>query len=207
MELNEIRKELSGLDRFPQYRALAKRIAREDYRLFLDGCDMYNFKEKILYGYTLGYAKDDISSLLYYFEGFIPYVDDWAVCDTFCQSFKITRKYQSEVYELLMKYKDSKKEFESRVVSVTLLSHYLVDDYIDRVIDALDKLDDSEYYSMMGTAWALATVMAKYPEKCREYMEGEVKISDQTFNKALQKMRESFRVSDEIKQWTRTVKK
>ena len=207
MTINEIKTELDKLDRFPQYRALAKKIAKEDYKYFLDNCPMDSFKFKILYGYTLGYAKDDIDTLLGYFESFIQYVDDWAVCDTFCQSFKIARKEQEKVFELLMKYKDTSDEFESRVVSVMLLSHYLNDKYIDEVIQVLDKLYDGEYYAMMGTAWALATVMAKYPDKCLEYLKSDVNISDKTYNKALQKCRESFRVSDEIKLWTKTVKK
>lgn len=207
MNISEINSELSKLKTFPEYRILSKRIAKDDYRVFLDNNPKDSFEMKILYGYVLGYARDDIDVLLRYFEDFIPYVGDWAVCDTFCQSFKTARKHRAKMFELLMKYRDSRKEFESRVVSVTLLSHFLVDDYIDEVIEVLDNLYDGEYYAMMGTAWAIATIMAKYPDKCVKYLKSNVGISDRTYNKALQKCRESFRVSKEIKDWTKTVKK
>lgn len=111
--------------------------------------------------------------MLNYFGLFVPYVQHWAVCDSLCQSFLIARKYPDVVLSFLSKYITSQKEFESRIVSVILLSHYLTDDYIDDVFVILNKLDSSKYYSRMGVAWALATIMAKYPEKCLQYLKSE----------------------------------
>ena len=107
-----------------------------------------------------------------------------------------------------MKYKNSKKEFESRIVAVCLLSHYLNDEYIDRVIEVLNSLNTDDYYSQMGTAWAVATVMGKYPEKCLEYLKSKkCRLDKITYNKSLQKIRESFRVSEEIKALINTMRK
>ena len=89
-----------------------------------------------------------------------------------------------------------------------MLSHYLNDEYIDRVIDTLNKLNTDDYYSQMGVAWAFATVMGKYPEKCMKYLKSEnCRLDKTTYNKTLQKIRESFRVSDKIKQMTKTMAK
>ena len=94
-----------------------------------------------------------------------------------------------------MEFKDSKKEYEVRVVAIMLMSQFLNDEYIDRVINVLNSLYTDSYYSRMGVAWAVATVMAKYPAKCIDYMNSPNNHLDEwTYNKSIQKMKESFRV-------------
>jgi 3-methyladenine DNA glycosylase AlkD len=93
-------------------------------------------------------------------------------------------------------------------VSVLLLSHYLNDEYIDKVIQILDELNTDDYYSQMGVAWAIATIMGKYPDKCLNYLQSsECHLDKTTYNKSLQKIRESFKVSKEIKLLTTSLKK
>lgn len=206
MDINQIRKEIKNIRQttfgisIPELKKFAKRIAGENYKDFLDNNKCETFELRLLHAFVLGFAKDDINTLLGYFEKFVPFVDDWAVNDSLCQSFKIARKFPGTVWKYLMGYKKSKKEFESRIVSVMLLSHYLNDEYIDRVIKVLDGLSTNGYYSQMGVAWALATAVAYYPEKCIEYMESEnCHLDDITYRKTLQKIRESYRVPDKIK--------
>ena len=179
MNISQIRKEIKCIKRtsfgisIPELKKFAKRIASENYRDFLDKNEYETFELRLLHAFVLGFAKDDIHILLEYFDKFVPYVDDWAVNDSLCQSFKIARKYPDIVWKYLMGYKDSKNEFESRIVSVVLLSHYLNDEYIDKVIKVLDSLNTDDYYSQMGVAWAFATVMAFYPDKCIDYMKSD----------------------------------
>jgi len=212
MKLSTIKKELKNIKRttfgisIPELRKFAKKVAKDDYKEFLDNDDYSCFELKLLHAFVLGYANDDINVLINYFEKFIPQVNDWAVCDSLCQSFKIVRKNREIFWKFLMRYKNSEKEFESRIVSVCLLSHYLEDEYIDRVIDILDNLSTNEYYSQMGVAWAVATVMGKYPQKCLEYLKN-CNLDKTTYNKSLQKIRESFRVSDNVKNLTKSFKK
>ncbi len=206
MNLNKIKKDLSNIKRtsfgisIPELRKYAKTIAK-NYKEFLDIDDCSTFELRLLHAFVLGYAKDDIKTLLKYFKKFMPHVNDWCVNDSLCQNFRISRKYPEEVWNFLMKYKTSKKEFESRIVSVILLSHYLNDEYIDKVIDTLDCLSTDAYYSQMGVAWAVATVMGKYPDKCLKYLNSKTcHLNEITRKKTYQKIRESFRVPDKIKQ-------
>ena len=206
LDISQIKKEIKKLKKttfgtsLPELRKFAKKIAKEEYKEFLDKNKNETFELRLLHGYVLGYAKDDIDILLRYFDLFVPYVSDWAVCDTFCQSFKITKKYRDKVWNYLMRYKNSEKEFESRIVSVMLLSHYLTDEYIDKVIKILDGLNTNDYYSQMGVAWAIATAVAYYPEKCMDYLKSDKCHLDKiTLKKSLQKIKESYRVSDKIK--------
>jgi 3-methyladenine DNA glycosylase AlkD len=197
-KLNPTGKPSMGV-RIPALRKLAQKIAKEDYRFFLENNPMDTFEMETLQAFVIGYAKDDIKIILSYLRAFIPMVHDWAVNDSLCQTFKIARKYPGETYELLMEFKDSHEEFEVRVVAIMLMSQFLNDEYIDRVIKVLDSLHTDAYYSRMGVAWAVATIMAKYPDKCYQYMtSGDNHLDEWTYHKALQKMRESYRVDNAL---------
>lgn len=205
-EIKTIKTTKFGIS-MPELKKLAQKIAAEDYRYFIQNNGFETFELRLLHAYVLGYARDDIKTLLKYFEEFIPYVNHWAINDTLCLSFKIAREYPEQVWKFLMKYKNSHKEFESRIVSVMLLYHYLKDDYIDKVISVLNNLDTSEYYSSMGAAWAVAEIMGKYPERCLEFLQSSTcHLDKKTYNKSLQKIRESYKVSDEIKTLTKSMK-
>lgn len=214
MDIIQIKKEIKNIKRtkfgisIPELKKLARKIAKDNGKEFLDQNRNKTYELKLLHAFVLGYLKDDIRILIEYFKNFMPKVDDWAVCDSLCQSFKVARNYPDIVWDFLMKYKNSKKEFESRIVAVMLLSHYLNDDYIDNVIDILNNLNTDDYYSKMGVAWAIATVMGKYPNKCLNYLKsGKCKLDNSTYNKSLQKIRESYRVSADIKEIIKTYRK
>ena len=115
MDILEIKKSLYEIKRtafglsIPDIRKLAKRIAKDSYKELFTNDKNDDYWIKILHAFTIGYVKDDINILLQYFEDFIPFVDDWAVNDSLCQNFRHARRYQSEVWSMLMKYKNSKK--------------------------------------------------------------------------------------------------
>lgn len=214
MHIDDIRHEIKNIKTttfgisIPELKKFALQIAKEDYKELLDNNRFETFEMKLLHAFVLGYAKDDIKTLLKYFEHFMPYVDDWAVNDSLCQSFKIARKYSKIVWDFLQRYQKTNKEFESRIVSVMLLSHYLTDEYILDAIKVLDELYAEKYYAQMGIAWAIATIMAKYPTLCLQYLQSkECHLNKETYNKSLQKIRESFRVSDELKAQVKTLRR
>ncbi len=206
-EIKQIKVTKFGIS-IPELKKFAKKIAKDNYKYFLDNNDFEIYELRLLHAFVLGYAKDDIGVLLKYFDDFVVYVEDWAVNDSLCQSFKIARKYQDNVWNYLMKYQNTTKEFESRIVSVMLLSHYLNDEYIERVFKVLDRLNADDYYSQMGIAWAVATIMGKYPKMCLKYLSSEnCSLNKSTYNKSLQKIRESLKVSEDIKEIVKNMKK
>lgn len=184
--------------RLPELRKIAKEIAKEDYRTFLEECPDSYFEYEILQAYVLGCAKDDIETLLSYANRFLPKIHDWAVSDSFCQSFSMARKHRERVWNWLMPYAEKEDEFLQRVTAVLLMSHFLTEDYINRVFAVLDTLQYDGYYTRMGVAWCVATAYAKFPEQTAEYLR-ENRLQDWTYNKAIQKMCESYRVSGEDK--------
>ena len=214
MNLANIKQELNSIERtsfgisVPKLRKFAKKVAKADYKKFIEINDCSTFELRLLQAFVIGYAKDDIDVLLKYFKAFMPFVDDWAINDSLCQNFTIARKYPDKVWDFLMQYKTTTKEFESRVVAVILLSHYLTNEYVDKVIEILDTLSTDKYYSQMGVAWAFATIMGKYSDKCMKYLKSEnCHLNKITYNKTLQKIRESCKVSDEIKKLIKDMRK
>ncbi len=192
--------------RLPDLRRLAKQIAKKDYRAFLEQCPDDFFEWQVLQAFVLGYAKDDIETVLGYADQFIPKIGDWCVNDSFCQSFQIARQNRAHVWEWLMRYADMQEEYPQRVVAVMLLSHFLVDTFIEDVLGVMDRLKCGAYYTKMGVAWCVATAYVKFPAETYAYLK-ENRLDDWTFNKSVQKMTESLRVSKEDKEMLRGMKR
>lgn len=192
--------------KIPILRKMAKEIAKGDYKYFVKYYPCDYFEQETLKAFVIGYAKDDLEEILGIAEEFIPTIHDWSVNDSFCQNFTIARKYRKEVFEWLTQYINSENEFEQRVVAVLLMSHFLVDDYYAQVLDIMEKLDNPAYYTKMGVAWCVATAYAKYPKQTMEFLK-KGNLDDWTYNKSIQKMIESYRVSDDDKAVLRTMKR
>lgn len=206
--------------RIPKLRTLAKRLAKEDWKGFMELARDDTYEELMLQGFVLGYAKAELSELLPYIERFISKIDNWAINDCFCATLKIAAKKQEEVWEFLMGYLDSKREFELRVVAVMLMDYYLNDAYIDRVLTIYEDLgsgnrilDDPKepqawqkgYYLEMGVAWGIATAYVKYPDRTMGLLNAG-RLSPFTYRKSIQKMLESYRVSEEDKRVLRSMR-
>lgn len=192
--------------RIPDLRKLAKRIAKENYREFLERCPDDYFEQQSLQAFALGYARDDIETLLSYAGRFVPKIQDWSVCDSFCQTFSIARKHRERVWEWLLPYAKQDDEFKQRVVAVLLMSHFLTDEYIRLVLDMMNRLKADKYYTKMGVAWCVATAYAKYPKETGAFLLDN-DLDAWTYNKSIQKMMESFRVSEEDKKMLRAMKR
>lgn len=191
--------------KIPVLRKIAKQIAIEkNYEYFNQPHE--SFEEIIIHAFAIGYLKEDIDKCLNLFEKFIPQIDNWAVNDGLCQNFKIAKKNQAKTYQFLLKYTNSTNEWEIRVVAVMLLSHFINDNYVDKAIKILDNLKQVSYMAKMGIAWAVCEVMCRYPNKCFEYLKVS-KLDKWTYNKAISKMIESFRVSKENKEKLRQMKR
>ena len=87
-----------------------------------------------------------------------------------------------------------------------MLCHFINDDYIDKVLKFIDNTKNDGYYYKMGCAWCLQVIMVKYPKLCYEYLLNS-HLDDWTFNKAISKMIESYRIDDDMKNKIRILKR
>lgn len=193
--------------RIPILRKKAKELAKENWRSFVDGSGDEFFEETMIAGMVIGYAKADIQEKIDAMRAFIPRIHNWSINDCVCSTIKLKPAEREIFWRFLMEYKDSRKEFEVRVVAVMLMNQYLLPEYIEKTVNTLDYLYDGDYYGSMAIAWALATAYAKFPEETMRLLQGPNHLSDETYNRAIQKMLESYRVPVEDKAILRGMKR
>lgn len=190
-------KPLIGV-RIPYLRVFAKEIVQNDYKSFLNNVGHDFFEEYMLEGFVISYMKIDFSSKLEFVKKFVDKIDNWSVNDSFCNSLKEFKDNRSAGYEFLEQYFNSQKEYENRFANIMLMSYYLIPEYVDRVLKVFSEFSHEAYYAKMGVAWAVATAFAKFPDKTMEFMRNW-KTDSLTYNMAIRKMCESYRVSKEDK--------
>jgi 3-methyladenine DNA glycosylase AlkD len=192
--------------RLPKLRKLAKELANSDWHSYLATAQDDYYEEILLQGLVIGYSKGDIEEILGYVAAFIPKISNWAVCDSCCNSLKITNKYKMRIWEFLQPYLESSEEFQLRFAIVMLLTFYIEEEYIDRVLTNLNNTTHDGYYVKMAVAWAISICFIKFPKKTMFYLQNNT-LNDFTYNKALQKIIESFRVDHETKTIIRNMKR
>lgn len=205
--------------RMPKLRKLAKEICREDWRAWLalneealqDETLPAYYEEIMLRGLVIGQgAAASLEEFLSYVEGFVPYIDNWAVCDCFCSSLKRTKKQKQEIWEFLQNYLESNQEYLARFGVVMLLNYYIDEEYLEQVFAILDGIEQEGYYAKMAVAWALSVCYVKFPKETKAYLQENKSLDDVTYNKAIQKICESYRVNktdkEQLKQWKRRKK-
>ena len=165
------------------------------------------FEVDLLRGVVVSTAKLPFAEKSEHLLDFAQTIENWAVCD--CSTVKVPKAESQLYFDFFASLLTSKQPFVCRYGVVNIMSNYLDDEHIDQVFSVIETITQwGHYYVDMGVAWLIATAMAKCRDKTVEYMqdEGRQVLNKFTYNKALQKMRESFRVSPEDKQWTYTMK-
>lgn len=184
--------------RLPLLRKMAKELVKSDWRAVLDEEPDFYFEETMLRGMMIGYAAMDAEERLKYVAQFVPKIDNWSVCDSFCGSLKFVRQEKERVWAFLMPYFHSQDPFAVRFGLVMLLQYYLEEAYIDRVLPVLADFHHEGYYAKMGAAWAISAAYARFPERLIHLLR-TAPLDDFTHQKAIQKIRESFAVSERDK--------
>lgn len=195
---------LPGVDnligvRLPYLRKIAKQIVKKDWLSYIEDDNEIYFEEVMLKGMVIGYLGGyDIEEILKYIADFIPKINNWSVCDSFCVGLKITNKNQERVWEFLKPYLCSDKEFEVRFAVVMMINFYIDDDYVKLVLKELDNIRHDGYYVKMAVAWAISISYIKFEELTLDYLKNN-NLDDYTYNKSLQKICESLKVDKATK--------
>ena len=191
--------------RIPILRSLAKEIAKQDAYKYLENADIKFYEEKMLYGFVIGYKNMKLEERINYLDKFVPMIDNWAVCDCTVSTFKFVEKNLEEILNYLQKYINSNKEYELRFAIVMLMDYYIKEKYIDEVLKIYNNIQHEGYYVKMAVAWAISECYIKFPEKTMKFLNNN-NLDKFTYNKALQKMIESYRIDDKTKEKLRSMK-
>ncbi len=192
--------------RLPTLRKLARQIYQEnDWRAFLAQDPIY-FEETMLQGMVIGLAVHTYEEFQSLVPPFVPKISNWSVCDSFCSSLHAAAAFQQPLFPVLLSYTQSKSEFEVRFGVVMLMDYFIEETYLEQIFGALEAVCHEGYYVKMAVAWALSVCFAKFPAWTMTALRERHWDSD-TYQKALQKIIESRRVSAEDKAVIREMKK
>ncbi len=190
--------------RTPQLRAYAKRLAKMQVaEIFLDDLPHQYFEENQLHGFLIA-EKKDYKEVIRRLELFLPYVDNWATCDQL--NPKVFKKNREDLIGKIKEWISAKDTYTVRFGIVTMMQHFLDEDFQSDYLAWIAGIQREEYYINMAVAWYFATALAKQFDATLPYLQ-ENKLGVWVHNKAIQKARESFRVSEENKSYLKTLKR
>ncbi|RDY20388.1 DNA alkylation repair protein [Criibacterium bergeronii] len=185
--------------RLPILRKLAKKI---ETQAFLNELPKKYFEEDLLQGIIISNIKD-YQNCIEKLENFLPYVDNWAACDTI--SPNIFKKHKTELILKINNWIKSKHTYTCRFGLKMLMTHYLDTDFKKSYLKLPLQINSDEYYVNMMIAWFYATALAKRWQETISYLEGK-KLDKWVHNKTIQKAVESYRITDEQKNYLRQLK-
>ena len=189
--------------RVPQVRTLAKSYYKDlESADFLQELPHQYYDENMLHGLVLSEMKD-FEACVKAVDAFLPYVDNWAVCDI--MSPKVFRKHKEELLPVIKRWVASDQVYTCRFGIEMLMSHYLDQDYKPEYLEIVAAVRSEEYYVNMMIAWFFATALAKQWDTVIPYIE-ENRLEPWVHNKTIQKAREGYRITPEQKEYLKGLK-
>ena len=193
--------------RTPQLRKLAKHLYKEtdpaELEAFLKELPHKYFDENQLHAFLVSEEKD-YDRCVVQVNDFLPYIDNWATCDQ--MSPKVFKKYRGALMSQIVKWISSDRTYTIRFGIGMLMQHYLDEDFKPAYPEMVARVRSEEYYVNMMIAWYFATALAKQYESAITYIE-EQRLDTWTHNKAIQKARESCRITPGQKAYLRTLRR
>ena len=189
--------------RVPALRRLAKRLAgTPQAEAFLQELPHIYYEENNLHAFLLESIRD-YDAALAATEKFLPYIDNWATCDSFCP--KVFAKHKEDLLPVLRRWMASDHPYTVRYGMEMLMRYYLDEDFRPEHLAWAAAVHSGEYYINMMRAWYFATALAKQPEATLPWLT-EKRLDVWTHNKTIQKAVESSRIPAETKAFLRTLR-
>ena len=222
----------------PEIKAVAKQLSREGgevamadgtHQICANGAEVIRafeavsseslcYEETVICGYLINLEKCSLDERLAMLARYVPVLDNWAVCDSYCAHAKwMVRADKEAMWAFLQRWFDSEREFEVRFAVVVSMCYFLNEEWLERVFAQLNALDfggiksdyktvkgkpkevqqgsvqgAEPYYVRMGVAWLLATALAKFPDQTRAFVRSSNLPAD-VVKLYIRKARESFR--------------
>lgn len=203
--------------RIPVMRRLAKQLASTpSIREFLNDIPHFYYDENILHGLILCEEKD-FAKAVEQINQWLPYVDNWAVCDLIRpKAFRLAAKTQAN--QLLTHIRcqiDSERPYTIRF-GIEMLMTFFLDDKKEKAtissaffrkeyLDIVANVTHEDYYVRMMVAWFFATALAKQYETTLPYLQQQI-LPIWTHNKTIQKAIESLRLTPQQKTYLKTLR-
>lgn len=190
--------------RVPTLRKFAKELAKNSQTGdFLEKLPHKFYDENMLHAIMISDIKD-YSICIEKINEFLPYVDNWAVCD--CMSPKVFKAHKSELLTEIKNWIKSKDIYTCRYGLGMLMRYFLDENFKTEYTELAASVKSDEYYINMMIAWFFATALAKQWDTAIEYLHG-MRLDKWVHNKTISKAYESYRISDDKKKYLKTLKR
>ena len=186
--------------RIPLLRKLAKEL--KDETDFLNSLPHKYYEENNLHAFLIERINDFETAILKT-EEFLPYIDNWATCDSFMP--KVFKTNKEKLLPYIFKWLNSSHTYTVRYAIGLLLKLFLDDDFKEEYLKTVSKIKSDEYYINMMIAWYFATALSKQYKKTIPYLK-EKRLPEWIHNKTIRKAIESYRISKETKVYLKTLK-
>ena len=186
-----------------------KKFAKEFFRTepecvadFMNSLPHQYFEENNLHAFFIENISD-FDTAIKETERFLPFIDNWATCDSFAP--RIFKKYPDAVYQKILQWIHSDHPYTVRYAIGLLLSNYLDEQFRPEMLELVSNVRSSEYYINMMIAWYFSFALIKQYDTAIPYIEKKI-LDPFTHRKTIQKAVESRRISVEIKAYLKTLK-
>ena len=189
--------------RTPEMRKIAKEVSESPERdAFLRDVPHRYYEENLIHFFVVSMIKD-FDACVEAVESFLPYVDCWPVSDQ--ATPKAFAKNRQEVLPYIKKWIASEHVYTARFGIRMLMNEFLGDDFKEEYLELVADKRGKDYYLKMMVAWYFATALAKRYDETVPYFEKR-RLDEWVHKKAIQKAIESYRVSDEHKDYLRSLR-
>ena len=189
--------------RTPEMREIAKEVFNSSFKdEFLNDIPHKYYEENIIHMFVVSLIKD-FDECIKELDKFLKYVDCWPVSDQ--ASPKCFKKNHDKLLPVVKRWISSSHIYTSRFGMRTLMNEYLDKDFKEEYLELVSNVKGDDYYLKMMQAWYFATALAKQYDSTIKYIENH-KLDDWVHRKSIQKAIESFRVSDEHKEYLKTLR-
>lgn len=191
--------------RIPRLRKFAKDLFKteaDQSAAFIQTLPHRYFEENLLHAFLIENIKD-FNTAMFETERFLPFIDNWAVCDSF--SPPLFKKHPDAVYQKILTWIHSPHTYTVRYAIGLLLSNYLDAHFKPEMLKIVSAVTSDEYYINMMIAWYFSFALIKQYDTALPYIKKQI-LTPFTHNKTIQKAIESRRIPAEIKDYLRTLK-
>lgn len=185
--------------RLPDVRKIAKEIIHNDWRQWLTTAEDTYMEHIMLQGIVIATAPMENAERMQRLKGFIPKIDNWAVCDSVATSLKIRSADKEAWWQFAQARLESAQTYEIRFGLVLMLHAFVEEEYLPAIFAHASQIRCDEYYVSMAAAWLLSVCCVKFSGQTVHYLQNDT-LDKETHNRTIQKCVESFRIPAEAKE-------
>ena len=190
--------------RLPILRSMAKEYAADAQKLLQQPCGE-TFEEIMLRGMLIGCMKCTTEQRMQHIQAFVPLIDNWGVCDSFCSSIKEAKKKPELYWDFIQQYLHSDHEFEVRFAVVMMLDYFSSGTWTKETLQKLQTVTHRGYYAKMAVGWAISVCYIHEPDTTWYWL-NQTQIEQEVMKIALQKIMDSKRVQGEQRERIRALR-